>query len=122
MTTIKKNQKMAILSTNTLYSHDLNMPEELDNLAINDMVRDIEELDEESHEQIYLLLRSFKPQSFFTTDRGGGGTHFDRSLLTDKQTYELYRTVQLCKENLTRKHVVDNAKIEHEYNMSSCIK
>jgi hypothetical protein len=80
------------------------------------MIHDIEMLDEESHEQIYLLLRGFKPASFFTTDRGGGGTHFDRTILTDRQTSELYRTVQLCKEHMIRKQVLLNAKQEMEFN------
>ena len=86
----------------------------IDTLTINDMVYDIDSLDEDAHEQIYLLLRGFKPASFFTTDRGGGGTHFDRDLLTDRQIQELYRTVQLCKENMKRKVILQTAKQEME--------
>ena len=116
-TVIKKHPKIATLTTKSDgYSEAIN--NNLDVITINDMIHDIDALDEESHEQIYLLLRGFKPVSFFTTDRGGGGTHFDRSMLSDRQTTELYRTVQLCKENMKRKQVFNNAKLEHEYRMS----
>lgn len=114
-TVIKKHTKIATLTTEG-YSETING--NLDVIAINDMIHDIDVLDEESHEQIYLLLRGFKPVSFFTTDRGGGGTHFDRSMLSERQTNELYRTVQLCKENMKRKQVLNNAKLEHDYRMS----
>jgi hypothetical protein len=115
-TTIKKSNKVASLNTVDTTANTWAINETIDNLTINDMIHDIEMLDEESHEQIYLLLRGFKPASFFTTDRGGGGTHFDRTLLTDRQTSELYRTVQLCKEHMIRKQVLLNAKQEMEFN------
>ena len=115
-TTIKKSNKVASLNTVDTTANTWAINETIDNITINDMIHDIEMLDEESHEQIYLLLRGFKPASFFTTDRGGGGTHFDRTLLTDRQTSELYRTVQLCKEHMIRKQVLFNAKQEMEFN------
>ena len=115
-TTIKKSNKVASLNTVDTTANTWAINETIDNITINDMIHDIEMLDEESHEQIYLLLRGFKPASFFTTDRGGGGTHFDRTLLTDRQTSELYRTVQLCKEHMIRKQVLLNAKQEMEFN------
>jgi hypothetical protein len=113
-TSIKKSHKIATLSSaKTPFFMD-NVSSTIDTLAINDMVYDIDSLDEEAHEQIYLLLRGFKPASFFTTDRGGGGTHFDRDLLTDRQIQELQRTVQLCKENMQRKLILQSAKQEME--------
>jgi hypothetical protein len=117
-TVIKKHPKIATLTNTTGNSYSETVNPNFDSITINDMIHDIESLDEDSHEQIYLLLRGFKPASFFTTDRGGGGTHFDRSQLSERQSQELYRTVQLCKENMKRKQVLDNAKVEHEYRMS----
>ena len=124
-TTIKKSNKVATISQN-LHQHQHQHQhqrgdETIDSLTINDMIHDIEMLDEESHEQIYLLLRGFKPASFFTTDRGGGGTHFDRTLLTERQTNELYRTVQFCKENIMRKQVLLSAKQEMEQDASMAV-
>jgi hypothetical protein len=115
-TTIKKSNKVATISQPPQHNQPQHQrgDETIDSLTINDMIHDIEMLDEEAHEQIYLLLRGFKPASFFTTDRGGGGTHFDRTLLTDRQTNELYRTVQFCKENMMRKQVLLSAKQEME--------
>ena len=116
-TIIKKHTGLvALTAKDTGYTEALSPS--FDPITINDMIKDIDALDEESHEQIYLLLRGFKPAGFFTTDRGGGGTHFDRSLLTERQSQELYHTVQLCKENIKRKHILDNAKSEHEIAMS----
>ncbi len=119
-TTIKKSNKVASVSGSPVAAASWIPNETIDNLTINDMIHDIEMLDEEAHEQIYLLLRGFKPASFFTTDRGGGGTHFDRTLLTERQTSELYRVVQLCKENMARKHVLLTAKqqMEQDANMA----
>jgi hypothetical protein len=119
-TAIKKSNKVASVSGSTSAPAAWIPNEIIDNLTINDMIHDIEMLDEEAHEQIYLLLRGFKPCSFFTTDRGGGGTHFDRTLLTERQTSELYRVVQLCKENMARKHVLLTAKqqMEQDTNMA----
>ena len=114
LTAIKKNHKVASLAVKSASWAGDDIA--VDNLAINDMIQDIEMLDEESHEQIYLLLRGFKPATFFTTDGGGGGTHFDRTQLSDRQISELYRTVQLCKENMLRKQVLLNAKQEMEQN------
>jgi hypothetical protein len=118
-TSIKKSHKLATLSSGAPFFTDTGST--IDTLAINDMVYDIEALDEESHEQIYLLLRGFKPASFFTTDRGGGGTHFDRDLLTERQLQELCRTVQLCKENMQRKIVLQTAKQEMEEEASQSL-
>jgi hypothetical protein len=70
LTVIKKNHKVATLTTGTNF--ELEVPQ-MDSLSINDMIHDIDGLDEEAHAQIYLLLRGFKPATFFTTDRAGGG-------------------------------------------------
>jgi hypothetical protein len=117
-TSIKKSHKIATLTSASSEARGpFFMDTEssiIDTLAINDMVYDIDSLDEEAHEQIYLLLRGFKPATFFTTDRGGGGTHFDRDLLTERQIHELYRTVQLSKENMQRKLIFQSAKQEME--------
>jgi hypothetical protein len=119
-TTITKSSKVATISASQPWI--TSSSESIDNLTINDMIRDIDMLDEEAHEQIYLLLRGFKPASFFTTDRGGGGgTHFDRTLLTERQTNELNRIVQLCKENMLRKQVFLSAKQEMEQEASNTV-
>ncbi len=110
-TIIKKNQKVATLTTGSNF--ELDTPQ-MDSLSINDMIHDIEGLDEESHAQIYLLLRGFKPATFFTTDRAGGGTHFDRTQLSERQLSELIRTVQLCKENMDRNQIIKFARQEME--------
>jgi len=119
LTVIKKNQKVATLATSKS-TFEIDAPQ-IDSLSINDMMHDIDILDEESHAQIYLLLRGFKPASFFTTDRGGGGTHFDRTLLTTRQLNELVRTVQLCKENMERNHIIKCARHEMEQEASHFI-
>jgi len=117
LTTIKKSSKVATLSTPQPWLSG--SEDTIDNLTINDKIHDIEMLDEEAHEQIYLMLRGFKPASFFTTDLGGGGTHFDRTLLTERQINELHRTVQLCKENMQRKQVFLTAQQEMEEEASA---
>lgn len=117
VTAIKKNSKIASVGSSKVTEPST----VIDSLTINDMVHDIDILDEESHEQIYLLIRGFKPASFFTTDRGGGGTHFDRTQLTDRQIHELYRTVQFCKENMKRKQVLLSAMQEMERDASVSI-
>jgi hypothetical protein len=120
-TIIKKNHKVATLAaTSTPTTFDLDTPP-IDSLSINDMMHDIEMLDEEAHAQIYLLLRGFKQASFFTTDRAGGGTHFDRTLLTARQLNELVRTVQLCKENMERNQIIKSAQHEMEQEASNAM-
>lgn len=120
-TVIKKNHKVATLAAvSTAAAFEIDTPQ-IDSLSINDMMHDIEMLDEESHAQIYLLLRGFKPASFFTTDRAGGGTHFDRTLLTARQLNELVRTVQLCKENMERNQIIKSAQYEMEQEASNAL-
>ena len=116
-TIIKKHSKTAFISQPVETGYREHNPT-FDPITLNDLIKDIDFLDEESHEKIYLLLRGFKPASFFTTDRGMGGTHFDRSLLTDRQLNDLYHIVQLCKENIKRKDIIQSAKLEHENVMS----
>lgn len=118
LTIIKKNHKVATLTTGTNF--ELEVPQ-MDSLSINDMIHDIDGLDEEAHAQIYLLLRGFKPATFFTTDRAGGGTHFDRTQLSQRQMNELIRTVQLCKENIERNHIIKCARQEMEQDASQSI-
>ncbi len=118
LTIIKKNQKVATLTTGTNF--ELEVPQ-MDSLSINDMIHDIDGLDEEAHAQIYLLLRGFKPATFFTTDRAGGGTHFDRTQLSQRQMNELIRTVQLCKENIERNQIIKYARQEMEQDASQSI-
>lgn len=118
LTIIKKNHKVATLTTGTNF--ELEVPQ-MDSLSINDMIHDIDGLDEEAHAQIYLLLRGFKPATFFTTDRAGGGTHFDRTQLSQRQMNELIRTVQLCKENIERNQIIKCARQEMEQDASQSI-
>ena len=118
LTIIKKNHKVATLTTGNNF--ELDVPQ-MDSLSINDMIHDIDSLDEEAHAQIYLLLRGFKPATFFTTDRAGGGTHFDRTQLSERQMNELIRTVQLCKENIERNQIIKCARQEMEQDASQSI-
>ena len=121
-TSITKNSKIATISTQTSYLQPVNdQPQKVDQLTINDIISDIQSLDKEAHEQIYLLIRGFKPAGFFTTDRSGGGTHFDLSELTDRQLLEMQRTIQLCKENQARQDVLQRAQLEHHHNMTKTI-
>lgn len=87
-----------------------------DPIIMNDMVKDIEMLDKDAHEQIYKLIRKFRPAKWFTTDCTG--THFDRTVLTDSQIYELYRTVKLCKDHMMRMKVINGAKNIHDVKMN----
>ena len=82
-----------------------------DAAVINNLIDDITNLDKISHEQIYIMLRGFKPQQFFTTDYNG--IHITNSDLNTKEIQELYKTVQMCKRDMKRKKVIDQAKEEY---------
>lgn len=82
---------------------------------INDLIDDISNLDKISHEQIYIMLRGFKPKEFFTNDYNG--IHITYSDLETKEIQELYKIVQMCKHDIERKKVIQKAKDEYINNV-----
>lgn len=76
--------------------------------VLDRLTMDIQGLDKESHKQIYLLVRKYKPSKFFTQE--SKTLIFDRDSLSDKAIMELYNLVELCKENQERSKVIKEAE------------
>lgn len=85
--------------------------------VLNSLVKDINKLSKEDHAEIYKALRKFKPSSFFATN--SLGTHFNIMYLDLKTKGELYRIVQLSKENQLRAKVIAEAGGLHNGHIST---
>lgn len=104
-------KKSTVWDNSQSYSAETEMVDITDPIYLNDMSREIEQLDKESQEQIYMFLRKFKPAKFFTVE--SKGTYFDRTKLTDKQLRELFNFVVLCKKHRIRQSIIENAEKDH---------
>lgn len=115
-TSIKPIKEYAVLGTDTSKCYDPDFDVTLDRVKdktnLSDLVKDINNLDKKSHEQIYIMLRRHKDLKFFRTDYVG--THINSAELDDNILLELYRTVKMCKLNNERKKVIESAHQEYD--------
>jgi len=79
-----------------------------DSRVLDKLTMDIQSLDKASHEQIYVLLRKYKPRRFFTQE--SKTLIFDRDSLSNENLKELYDLVQMCKENQKREQTIKTAE------------
>lgn len=94
--------------------------EELKNGRILDkLTADIQSLDKESHEQIYVLLRKHKPEKFFTHE--SKTLIFDRDSLSEEALKQLYDLVKLCCENQRRDRIIKKAEQEYLGSLDSIV-
>jgi hypothetical protein len=108
-TTVRKggNIKPAVIADgslqyNPLEDHDIDDPK-----LVEDMVRNIEQLDRTGHEQIYMALRRTKPKKFFAANNVD--TRFNIYGLSICERQELRRIIRLCMEDKERKKVLNEA-------------
>lgn len=104
--------KPAVISDNSIQYNPLEDFNMSDPKFIDDMVRNISELDKAGHEQIYIALRKTKPKKFFAANNVD--TRFNIYGLTDQDKQSLRRTIQLCKEDMKRKKILQEATGYHE--------
>jgi len=106
-TTVRKggNIKPAVIADGSLQYNPLEDHKADDPKFIEDMVRNISQLDKECHEQIYLALRKTKPKKFFAANNID--TRFNINGLNDREKQLLKRTIQLCIEDMERKKIFD---------------
>jgi hypothetical protein len=118
-TTIEKNiniEPAVIHDSSPLYIdfEDKNM----DNPnMIEELVRNISNLDKEGHEEIYMTIRSFKPQTFFASN--SIDTRFNIYGLNCKERNEVDRIVTMCKHDIERKKVFEDASYIHQSNIKT---
>lgn len=106
------NIKPAILSDSSIQYNPLDGCEHDDPKLIEEMVRNIAQLDQAGHEQIYIALRKTKPKSFFAINNVD--THFNIYGLTPYERRELRRIIQLSIEDMDRKSILSNARKMHQ--------
>ena len=88
----------------------------MDDTTLNKLVKDINRLNKEDHEHIYITLRKHKPAKFFATHNYG--TSFNISQLNDKARWELYSIVQLSMQHKIRNEQIKQAGMQHETTMT----
>lgn len=111
------NIKPAVLKDTSLQYQD-HEGRDMDNpVVIEELVRGIGQLDKEGHEEVYLAIRRFKPQTFFASN--SVDTRFNIYGLNAKERNEVHRIIQMCKSNLERKHVLEDATNTHESTISN---
>lgn len=74
--------------------------------TLNSLVKDLNKLERSDHTEVYTTLRKFKPANFFSTN--SLGTHFNILALDNKARWELYRMIQMCKDNQLRKKILND--------------
>jgi hypothetical protein len=87
----------------------------MSNDILSKMIKNIEKLTKEDHEEIYMTLRRHKQESFFAIN--GMGTHFNIDGLSDQVKWNLHRVISLSLENKTRNQMLQQANDEHSDNM-----
>lgn len=109
----------AVQDTNSTYQAESYLSDDSfkDQMMLDELVKDIEKLDKESHYEIYINIRKYKPDRFFTTQ--GNQTFFNRDQLSLKELRDLYNIVQLSKQSLERKRVIKQAEQLHYDTMKS---
>lgn len=105
------NIKAAVISDNSIQYNPLEDHDMDDPKLVEEMVRNIGQLDKESHEQIYKVLRQTKPKKFFAVNNTD--TRFNIYGLNQKERHELQRTIQLCNEAMERRKILDEASGFH---------
>lgn len=83
---------------------------------VEEIIRNIDTLDKCYHEQIYTVLRRFKPKKFFAPNNVN--TTFNINGLNAQELQELNRTVQLCITDMQRRKVLEEATGEHRDEIS----
>jgi hypothetical protein len=78
--------------------------------SINALMRDLEAMSKDAHEQVYSHLRQTMSASQFVTDYSG--THFSTKNVTDAQLTELYNAVALCRADEDRLSVINTAEVD----------
>ena len=113
VTSVRKdgNIKPVIISDNSIQYNPLEDTGIDDPKLVEDMVRNIAQLDREGHEQIYTVIRKTKAKKFFATNNVD--TRFNIYGLNPHERHELARTIQLCTENMNRKKVFEDANGSH---------
>lgn len=117
--TIRKdaNIKPAVLKDTSLQYEDHDSGD-MDNPAIiEELVRGINQLDKEGHEEVYLAIRRFKPKTFFASN--SVDTRFNIYGLNGKERKEVQRIIRMCKNNTERRRVLENATSTHETTISN---
>lgn len=83
-----------------------------DPAVIDDMVHAINELDKDSHAELYLTIRKFRTRKFFAPN--GTDTKFNIYGLNERERSELDHTISLCRENMARRKIVDSLHQQRE--------
>jgi hypothetical protein len=107
------NIKPAVVTDGSIQYDPLDGFDTDDPKSIEDIVRNIEQLDKAGHEQIYMQLRrNGKAKTFFATN--SIDTRFNIYGLTPVERRALKRTIQLCMEDMERNKVLNSATRTHQ--------
>lgn len=105
------NIKPAIIKDGSMQYDPLEDHTMDDPRLLEDMVRQIDLLDKQGHEQIYKVLRKSKPKTFFAAN--SIDTRFNIYGLSAHERQELARTIKLCLQDMDRKRVLADATCIH---------
>lgn len=83
----------------------------MSNDVLAKMIKNIEKLSKDDHEEIYMMLRRHKQESFFAIN--GMGTHFNIDALSDQIKWRLHNVISLSLENDKRSRTLQEATTEH---------
>lgn len=116
--TIRKDAtiKPAVLKDTSLQYEDHDSRDMDDPTVVEELVRGISQLDKEGHEEVYLAIRRFKPKTFFASN--SVDTRFNIYGLNAKERKEVHRIIQMCRNNLERRRVLEDATSTHETTIS----
>lgn len=88
----------------------------MNNDILSQLIKTIDKLPREDHEEIYMLLRRHKQEGFFAVN--GMGTHFNIDGLSDQIKWNLHNLVMLSLANSERNRYLQQATTEHTNIMS----
>ncbi len=116
-----------IISSNTGAAHSASVTASLPNSVqflnmndvdiMNELINLIYSLDKDAHQELYIALRKIRTRQFFAISFNE--TKFNIYALNNTERADLYTLVKLCKDNMTRRHILEKAENEHNETMNN---